>query len=392
MFNIQTNKKGNLKVGQFPDPHLGAKFKDFNKVNSLTGNNYMWEEQIQCLNKATDILIEQDVAVAILPGDIYDKKSGISDKLQAALRECILRFLDNDIAVVMITGNHDFPKSREYKALISAFDGYDKYMNVAPIWKAAYDTVSINDEILIHAIPQCFTEEQFKEELLKVKRDESYETNVLTIHTGVTGTTVEDFLLDTGWVNLSSIDKIDVDYIALGHYHKPYKVSDKAAYAGVLCKTNFSDKDSRHGVLVFDGETKKVDFYQYETRGMEEYKLKCLEKDIAEINEDLMNILNSLDKEQYIKIIFEDISRIKQKQLDYKTMNDIKKQAFYCKLDYIFVEEEDKDEDGNVISSESSTIKPLKEEFKEKLKGLVTDEAEVERIYKLYETTIAIEE
>ena len=43
MFNIETRKKGNLRIGQFPDPHLGAKFKDFNKINPQTGNNYMWD-------------------------------------------------------------------------------------------------------------------------------------------------------------------------------------------------------------------------------------------------------------------------------------------------------------------------------------------------------------
>ena len=390
MFNIETRKKGNLRIGQFPDPHLGAKFKDFNKINPQTGNNYMWDEQIRVLNICTDMLIEQDIAVAILPGDIYDKKSGISDKLQAALRECILKFLDNDIAVVLITGNHDFPKSREYKALISCFDGYDRYMNVVPIWKAQYDSIAINDEILIHAIPQCFTEEQYREEVLKVKRNDSFKTNIFTTHTGVQGTTVEDFLLDTGWLNVSSIDSIDVDYIALGHYHKPYKVSPKAAYAGVMVKTTFSDKDSRHGVLVFDGETNEITFHSYETKGMEEYSINCLEKESSEINEELKTILENFNRDSYIKIIFDNIEKFKQKQIDYNTMHSIKKEAFYCKLEYNYSASEEESENG--VEVESSVIKPLREEFQDKLKSLVANETDYERIQKLYDTTIYIEE
>lgn len=389
MFKVTTNKKGNLKIGQLPDLHLGAKFKDFNKLNPQTGINYMWDEQIKDLSTCTDILIEEDVAVAIFPGDIYDKKSGISDKLQSALRENILRLLDADIAVVLITGNHDFPKTREYKALISCFDGYDKYMNVIPVWKAQYDTVAINDEILIHVIPQCFSETQYKEELLNVKRDTSYDVNVFTTHTGVTGTTVEDILLDTGWVNISNIDALDVDYIALGHYHKPYKVSPKAAYAGVMSKCNFSDKDSKHGVLIFNGETKELSFRGYETRGMDEFVINCRDKDAPEINKDLEDILSSLNKEHYIKIVFNDISKMKQKQIDYNIMHTIKDEAFYCRQEYNFLKEEESDSDRVATADK---IKPLEEQFQDNLKKIAKSEDDFKRIFTLYKKTINVEE
>lgn len=390
MIILRTNinipsKRGNLKVAQFPDLHLGTKIADFNKVNPLTGTYFQWEDQIDALRKATNLVVESQPAVAIYPGDVYDRPSNISEKLIAALQESILTLIKNDIAVVIFTGNHDFPKSREYKALISRYDGIGEYLNIVPVYKAMYEQININDEILIHCIPQCFDKDGFKEELSKVERDSSFPVNVLTTHIGVQGAGITEYEHTEAWLNKIELE-LDFDYIALGDYHRPIKVSDKCAYAGVLSKGNFSDRESKHGILIYHGDTTEVEFKQYKVRGMEQYDIDCKSLDVSEIDAKLQEIQSQYNKNKYIKIELQNISKLKQRQLDFKHILAIKKEAYYCKISYVYEKEDVATQKTN--TREKSIIKPIHEEFSDQLKTTVNDDKRQKRLFELYEKHI----
>lgn len=374
------SKKGNLTVCQTSDLHLGRKISDFNRINPLTGQYCQWDDQVDALRKTTALIVEQNPAIAIYPGDIFDRPSNISEKLLAAFQESLLTLIKNDIGVLMFTGNHDFPKSREYKALISRYDGIGEYLNVVSVYKAQYEKININDEILIHCIPQCFSKEQFKEELAKVERDDNFKVNILTTHIGVQGAGIAEYEHAEAWLNKLELE-LDFDYIALGDYHRPLKVSDKCAYAGVLCKGNFGDRDSKHGILTYKGETNSLEFSEYEVRGMEQYNIDCSDLEVHEIDEKLEQIGNSFDKEKYIKIELQNISKLKQRQLDFKNIHLIKKNSYYCKISYVYLKEIVSKEEKAV---KDSTIKPLNEEFKTQLALTVNNAETEERLYNVY--------
>lgn len=374
------SKQGNRLVCQTSDLHLGRKISDFNKVNPQTGQYFQWDDQVDALRKTTELIIEKNPAIAIYPGDIFDRASNISEKLLAAFQESLLALIRNNIGVLIFTGNHDFPKSREYKALISRYDGIGEYLNVVTVYKAQYERINVNDEILIHCIPQCFSKEQFKDELAKVERDDNFPVNILTTHIGIQGAGIDEYEHAEAWLNKIELD-LDFDYIALGDYHRPLKVSDKCAYAGVLCKGIFADRDTKHGIITFDGYTHELEFSEYEVRGMEQYNINCLDLSVSEIDEKLAEIGSTFDKDKYIKIELDNISKLKQRQLDFKYIHSIKKEAYYCKISYIYLKE--------VISKEEkvvkeSTIKPVSEELKSQLSNIVKDDNEKQRLYDLY--------
>lgn len=382
-----SSKVDNLKVGQFPDLHIGTKISDFNKINPLTGNYLQWDDQIDALNKATELMLEINPAVVIFPGDIYDRPSNIPEKLLAAFQECLLKLVKKDIAIVLFTGNHDFPKSREYKALISRYDGIGEYLNIVPVYKAQYEKININNQILIHCIPQCFNKEQFKDELASITRDDSFSINVLTTHIGIQGAGLSEYEHNEAWLNKLELD-LDFDYIALGDYHRPIKVSEKCAYAGVLCKGNFADRDTKHGVLVFDGDTKEVLFSEYEVRGMEQYNIDCSELTSTDIDLKLEDIHTEFSRDKYIKIELNNISKLKQRQLDFKHIHSIKKEAFYCKISYVYLEEDKPLKETVQKSYSHSALKPLHIEFKNQLSTIVDNEDKAQSLYTLYEKNI----
>lgn len=105
------SKKGNHKICQTSDLHLGRKISDFNRINPLTGQYCQWDDQVDALRKTTALILEKNPAVAIYPGDIFDRPSNISEKLLAAFQESLLALIKNDIGIVMFTGNHDFPSA-----------------------------------------------------------------------------------------------------------------------------------------------------------------------------------------------------------------------------------------------------------------------------------------
>lgn len=378
------SKKGNHIICQTSDLHLGRKISDFNRINPLTGQYCQWDDQVDALRKTTALIIEKNPAIAIYPGDIFDRPSNISEKLLAAFQESLLALIKNDIGVLMFTGNHDFPKSREYKALISRYDGIGEYLNVVSVYKAQYEKINVNDEILIHCIPQCFSKEQFKEELSKVERDTDFDVNVLTTHIGVQGAGISEYEHAEAWLNKLELE-LDFDYIALGDYHRPLKVSDKCAYAGVLCKGNFGDRDSKHGILTFNGDTNEIEFSEYDVRGMEQYNIDCANLEVHEIDAKLEEIGSSFDKEKYIKIELENISKLKQRQLDFKNIHLIKKNAYYCKISYVYLRESISKEEKAV---KDSTIKPLNEEFKNQLSLTVNNKETEDRLFSVYNKLI----
>lgn len=374
------SKVGNHRVCQTSDLHLGRKISDFNRVNPLTGQYCQWDDQVDALRKTTALILEKNPAIAIYPGDIFDRPSNISEKLLAAFQESLLSLIKNDIGVLIFTGNHDFPKSREYKALISRYDGIGEYLNVVSVYKAQYEKININDEILIHCIPQCFSKDQFKEELDKVERDPNFKVNILTTHIGVQGAGIAEYEHAEAWLNKLELE-LDFDYIALGDYHRPLKVSDKCAYAGVLCKGNFGDREAKHGIITFDGDTNEIEFSEYEVRGMEQYNIDCLNLDVNQIDDKLAEIGSSFDKEKYVKIELENISKLKQRQLDFKHIHTIKKEAYYCKISYVYLKEAISKEEKAV---KDSTIKPIPEEFKSQLTNLLHNEEDEKRLFDVY--------
>lgn len=378
------SKKGNHKVSQTSDLHLGRKISGFNKVNTLTGQYCQWDDQVDALRKTTNLIIEQNPAVVIFPGDIFDRPSNISEKLMAAFQESLLALIKNDIAVVIFPGNHDFPKSREYKPLIARYDGFSEYLNIVPIFKAQYEKVNINDEILIHCIPQCFSKEQFKEELSKVERDPHFKVNILTTHIGVQGAGIDEYEHNEAWLNKMELE-LDFDFIVLGDYHRPLKVSDKCAYAGVLCKGRFDDKDTKHGIITFDGDTQEAIFDEYEVRGMEQYDIDCLDLEVEDIDLRLAEIAELLDKEKYIKIELTNISKLKQRQLDFKNIHTIKKEAYFAKISYVYLREVVSEEEKAV---RQSSIKPISEEFKCQLSNILKDKKKEDELFDIYTTYI----
>lgn len=374
------SKVGNHIICQTSDLHLGRKISDFNKVNPQTGQYYQWDDQVDALRKTTALIIEKNPVLAIYPGDIFDRPSSISEKLLAAFQESLLELIKNNIGVLIFTGNHDFPKSREYKALISRYDGIGAYLNVVSVYKAQYERININDEVLIHCIPQCFSKDQFKSELAKVEKDPDFQVNILTTHIGVQGAGISEYEHAEAWLNKMELE-LDFDYIALGDYHRPLKVSDKCAYAGVLCKGNFTDRDAKHGILTFNGDTHEIEFSEYEVRGMEQYNIDCLNLEASEIDEKLAEIGASFDKEKYIKIELDNISKLKQRQLDFKHIHSIKKDSYYCKLSYVYLQDAISKEEKAV---RESAIKSIPEEFKCQLSSMLHNEDDEKRLFDVY--------
>lgn len=114
---------------------------------------------------------------------------------------------------------------------------------------------------------------------------------------------------------------------------------------------------------------------------MEQYNIDCLNLDVNQIDDKLAEIGSSFDKEKYVKIELENISKLKQRQLDFKHIHTIKKEAYYCKISYVYLKE--------VISKEEkavkdSTIKPIPEEFKSQLTNLLHNEEDEKRLFDVY--------
>lgn len=386
MITFKTKKKGNRKIAQLGDAHLSiTKFSDFNKVDYKTGYTYLQKDFLGALSEAVDVVIEEDVAVVIFPGDIYDHVANVPERVLDGFQNQLLKLVENGVAVVLICGNHDKPKSINYKALISRYCGIGKYLNVAAVYEDKYETININDEILIHALPYIHDKVVYRKQFDLIKPDDSFPVNVLTTHIAVKGAGIKAYEYayegDSVEAKEAWIDKAELagfDFIALGDYHDLYKVSDRAYYAGAVCRNSFGEKDCKHGVIVYDGNTDKFKILDYNTRNMFEYSFDCMEFTPDEVNTKLKEIHDNLDKEAYIKISFKNITKTFQSQLDSKNIANIKKKSYYCKTSYDILNEET----GEITESE---IMSIKEEVFYSIEHMDIGKDMKEEIKKLYE-------
>ena len=85
-----------MKVAHISDLHLGKTLHNFSLI----------EDQIYILDEIVQILIEKNVQVLVVAGDIYDKNVASEAGIKV-LRQFLNKLVEADIKVLMISGNHD---------------------------------------------------------------------------------------------------------------------------------------------------------------------------------------------------------------------------------------------------------------------------------------------
>lgn len=267
-----------MKILHTSDLHIGK----------YIGTYDLKEDTEYVLNQVVDTAIRERVEVVLISGDVFDRPNPSEEAIKMYV-SFLKALLDKNIKVITISGNHDSGiRLSAYKDILGKGYFVEGEFN-SPMRK-----VSLNDEygpVNFYMLP-FFTPFIVKSNLKLEKGLENYDLamdeiikrenidisqrNIILAHQFVAGFkfggSEEDFSYSNGdeknvaGVGIISLDKFqNFDYVALGHIHKPQKISrETIRYSGSLLKYKTSE---------IDGPDKSVVIIDLKEKGNIEVKL-----------------------------------------------------------------------------------------------------------------------
>lgn len=267
-----------MKILHTSDLHIGK----------YIGTYDLKEDTEYVLNQVVDTAIRERVEVVLISGDVFDRPNPSEEAIKMYV-SFLKKLLDKNIKVIAISGNHDSGiRLSAYKDILGKGYFVEGEFN-SPMRK-----VSLNDEygpVNFYMLP-FFTPFIVKsnlklekglenydlamDEIIKRENIDTSQRNIILAHQFVAGFkfggSEEDFSYSNGdeknvaGVGIISLDKFqNFDYVALGHIHKPQKISrETIRYSGSLLKYKTSE---------IDGPDKSVVIIDLKEKGNIEVKL-----------------------------------------------------------------------------------------------------------------------
>lgn len=276
--NIYVLRRLDMKILHTSDLHIGK----------YIGTYDLKEDTEYVLNQVVDTAIRERVEVVLISGDIFDRPNPSEEAIKMYV-SFLKGLLDKNIKVIAISGNHDSGiRLSAYKDILGKGYFVEGEFN-SPMRK-----VSLSDEygpVNFYMLP-FFTPFIVKsnlklekglenydlamDEIIKRENIDTSQRNIILAHQFVAGFkfggSEEDFSYSNGdeknvaGVEIISLDKFqNFDYVALGHIHKPQKISrETIRYSGSLLKYKTSE---------IDGPDKSVVIIDLKEKGNIEVKL-----------------------------------------------------------------------------------------------------------------------
>lgn len=276
--NIYVLGRLDMKILHTSDLHIGK----------YIGTYDLKEDTEYVLNQVVDTAIKERVEVVLISGDVFDRPNPSEEAIKMYV-SFLKALLDKNIKVIAISGNHDSGiRLSAYKDILGKGYFVEGEFN-SPMRK-----VSLNDEygpVNFYMLP-FFTPFIVKsnlklekglenydlamDEIIKRENIDTSQRNIILAHQFVAGFkfggSEEDFSYSNGdeknvaGVGIISLDKFqNFDYVALGHIHKPQKISrETIRYSGSLLKYKTSE---------IDGPDKSVVIIDLKEKGNIEVKL-----------------------------------------------------------------------------------------------------------------------
>ena len=225
-----------MKFVHIADLHLDRPFTSLANRESLSDIRRL--EQRKVLKKVIQYIKENSIKYLFISGDLYEneyvKKSTII-YINDLFKEI------PDTKIFISPGNHD-PYIKD-----SYYENFD-FSNNVYIFKGDFECIETDDANIYGMGFTSFYCESV--DLNKIHKLENGKPNFLIMHASLNGGSTEN--QEYNPILESKLEKLDIDYIALGHIHKPYyneKKNQKIVYPGSLISFGF-DELGEHGMIV----------------------------------------------------------------------------------------------------------------------------------------------
>lgn len=229
------------------------------------------DDQKYILDRIVDIIVDRDVRVVLIAGDVYDK--GIPSVEAVRLFSGFLgKLYKIQVQVFVISGNHDSKDRLSFGNELFAYNG----VYIEGIFNGNLRSVEVEDEygkVLIYMLPfvkpadvrRYYPDEEissYQEAIATIignTKIDKNKRNIIMVHQFVTANGVEVERSDSETLSLGGVDDVDVsnfsdfDYVAMGHIHRGQKlIKDTVRYAGSPLKYSFSEVNHKKSVPIIE--------------------------------------------------------------------------------------------------------------------------------------------
>jgi exonuclease SbcD len=321
-----------MKIIHLADSHLG--FSSYSRLDEH-GRNRIEEMVYSGFEKAIEKIIELRPDAVVHAGDVFHH---VRPKIKplVVFQRGLLKLMEEDIPVIIISGNHDAPKSFSSTSPFRLFEDL-RGVHIAQRYK--YERTEVGDHYF-HCIPFCLEPQDY---LAEFERIERLGRDVLVMH-GLVESLANRKMRSVGEHELKdSFLKSDFDYIALGHFHGQAQLSRNAWYSGSLEYFNFGEAQDRKGMLLVDTETGRAEGVPVRPKYMIDHPaIDCSGMRSEEIAQSLLELCPEDEMiDRMVRITLKNVSRAAYRSIDQGRLSRRGASALYFKIRPEFLDEEE---------------------------------------------------
>ena len=254
-----------MKFAHISDIHIG---KSMNKKSLEEDQRYIFSQII-------DICADNAVDGILIAGDIFDDGTNISNESTRILDDFITDLSHKEIAVFMISGNHDSQDKIHYMSRMLR----ERHVYISGAFSGKADRIPFTkggQTVDVYLLPfikpgqvrKAYPDakiETYEEAVSCVLANSEYSDNkkIVVAHQMVFSGTSMPELSDSEFSHLGGLEAVSAsvfrgfDYVALGHIHSAMNMgSEKVRYCGAPLKYALSKKERDKSVTILEvGDT-----------------------------------------------------------------------------------------------------------------------------------------
>lgn len=319
-----------MKIIHLADSHLG--FSSYGRLDQH-GQNRIEEMVYSGFERTIEKIVQLKPDAVIHAGDVFHH---VRPKIKplVVFQRGLQRLTEAGIPIIVISGNHDAPKSY---SLTSPFRLFENLRDTHIAQRYKYECFEVGDHNF-HCIPFCLDPEEYLTEFEKIKRSGR---DVLIMH-GLVESLKNRRMMSVGEHELKdSLLKRDFDYIALGHFHGQTPIAENAWYSGSVEYFNFGEAKDTKGMLLVDLEQGCAKPVPLRPNYMIDHAdVNCSGFSSEEIAVCLMDLCQEEEiKDKMIRITLTNVNRSAFRSIDQGRLNRLGASALYFKIKPEFLDE-----------------------------------------------------
>jgi exonuclease SbcD len=318
-----------MKIVHMADSHLG--FSAYGRVDRL-GRNQREEMVYQGFAKTVERIIDLSPDAVVHAGDVFHHVRPRIRPLYV-FQQNLEKLVEADIPVIIISGNHDAPKSYAALSPFTLFQGMDG-VHIAHQYR--YEGFEVGDYVF-HCIPFCLGPEDYLAEFRKMQErraEMSGGKDVLVMH-GLVEALWDRRLRTVGEHQLKeSFLKGDFSYIALGHYHGQAQVAKNGWYSGSVEYFRFNEAKDEKGILLVDLDSGSVEQIPIQDDYMIDLDpVDCTGLSSREVEGLIRSVCDDLGlKDKIVRLRLSEISREAYRSLSRRLLGELRAEALTLEI------------------------------------------------------------